>query len=297
MNLLSWDVGTVHLTYCILSMNASQEIKVLQANMIDLFDNQIIMCAGRLKNRDACTHKARHIMTLNDTIIGFCNTHLSQSQNYEFQNPFVPCKHTHTCHQSSCVSPAKWKYNALYWCTKHKSAKLQSMKRAMKCRAYNPDKRKKLSTHQLKCNLIDTLDRLREVWSMYHIQAVAIENQPVYKNPTMKAISDMIYDYFLIRALKDKTPGWHEIKTVQFVSACSKLAKYYGFHDHMNLENMNEAQIYKLTKRKSIEVSKQLIDADAWMIYYAPHKKQDDLCDAYLQGRYILEKRLNSTIS
>ena len=47
---------------------------------------------------------------------------------------------------------------------------------------------------------------------------------------------------------------------------------------------------YKLTKALGIKYTKQLLkNSPEWLEHLAKYKKQDDLCDAYLQGRYYLE--------
>lgn len=93
---------------------------------------------------------------------------------------------------------------------------------------------------------------------------VLIENQPVYKNPTMKTVQIVIYTYFQMLAVHDVLAS-----TIVFCSASQK-NKYLKKHGYAVTD-------YKSAKKSSIEyVAKVCAIPEGY-------KKKDDLSDALLQ--------------
>ena len=97
-------------------------------------------------------------------------------------------------------------------------------------------------------------------------------------NTQMKSISHAIQAYFLARG-----------KEVEFVSPKSKLTVYKG----PPLENVSKAKDpYYLRKRMSIAHAVAMLkNQDDWLLYIKQLEKKDDVCDAYLQCCYALERK------
>ena len=148
---------------------------------------------------------------------------------------------------------------------------------------------KKFPTAILQLNLIKRLDNLMEHFSKLKIEEVIIENQPSIKNPKMKSIANTLFDYFMIRGYVDKIYNIN-IKQIKFICPSNKLKINKNNTIEIFKANKNSKEKYKLTKQLSIIYTKQLLKNDPIQLEYLDlYTKQDDLCDAYLQGRYYLE--------
>lgn len=113
--------------------------------------------------------------------------------------------------------------------------------------------------HETSKNIIMLLDEL-ELGDEY---TVLIENQPVYKNPTMKTIQIVIYTYFQMLEV-------HGVSKIKIVfCAASQKNKFLKSKGYVVTD-------YKSAKKSSIEYVKSLVTLP-------DVKKKDDLCDAYLQ--------------
>jgi hypothetical protein len=116
---------------------------------------------------------------------------------------------------------------------------------------------------------------------------VLIENQPTFKNPTMKSVSDTIYTWFMIRGIVDAEINNSIIKDVKFISPSNKLREF-------NTETIDEAddnQKYKITKKLSIENTKTILASyglNESINRILSFDKKDDLADSFLQGWYVL---------
>ena len=73
-----------------------------------------------------------------------------------------------------------------------------------------------MTTNDLKLNLIKCLDARKDIL-LQNVDMVLIENQPTFKNPTMKSVSDTIYTWFMIRGIIDKDINNSIITDVKFI--------------------------------------------------------------------------------
>jgi hypothetical protein len=139
------------------------------------------------------------------------------------------------------------------------------------CNEIKINKTKTLTTNELNHKLIKKLDTIAE---LQNVDTVIIEQQPS-KNPTMKNLSFMIHSYFCIRSIDA-----NKKTKVMFVSPKNKLKNY------------TETKItdYKDRKKKSIEITKDLIKDTNMKDFFDNHFKKDDLADCYLQGLWFLTK-------
>ena len=118
------------------------------------------------------------------------------------------------------------------------------------------------------------------------VDVVIIENQPCLRNPRMKTVQNIIYMYFVMNGILSESS---KINDISLISARNKLSVYKGPKIECNLKNE-----YSRTKKLSIEYSKIILknDIDNCNVLNT-HKKKDDLCDAFLQGIYYLDKNKN----
>jgi hypothetical protein len=151
-----------------------------------------------------------------------------------------------------------------------------------------PIKNKKvrdMTADDLKFHLVKCLDERKS--DLLNVDMVLIENQPTFKNPTMKAISDTLYTWFMIRGIVDKDINQSTIQKIKFISPSNKLKQF----DQKTIENADESQKYKETKKLSIENTKTILlsyKLNQWIDVIMSHQKKDDLADSFLQGWYIL---------
>jgi len=92
MIIISWDVGVIHLAYCILECSCKGEevdIEILDWDEINLIEDERIKleCCGELKAKkgvspNPCGKNATYYLNLDNKNFGFCKTHLSQHNNY-----------------------------------------------------------------------------------------------------------------------------------------------------------------------------------------------------------------------
>jgi hypothetical protein len=191
-----------------------------------------------------------------------------------------------------CGKNAKYKdsNNNISYCNTHYKSEF-----AKKTKKYSLQDIKKINTTQydtseLQLRLVNKLNSLIPKFSRLNVDEVVIENQPAFKNPRMKAIASTLYDFFLIKGFVDQSEGL-SISTVRYMSPCNKL-KVNENNTIEVLKRTNKKQKYKMTKELSIKYTLQLLeDNQPYMIDYlwALYKKRDDMCDAYLQGRYYLQ--------
>jgi hypothetical protein len=262
-------------------------------------------------NKETCGKKAKYYMTRHtsgskesqdDKYLGFCKTHLKQSVDYwsEFdtRNLFGEINSGENCTfmqrtGNVCGRKAKYSYHHhdthSTYCTVHYKSELNKKIKEFGPQLISNTIVKKYPTTQLKLNLISSLDKLSTHFAMLGIEEVIIENQPSLKNPKMKSIANALFDYFLIRGTIDK---YHDldIDLVREMCPSNKLRINNDNTMEVFKKNPKAKSKYKLTKELGIQYTKQLLrDSPDMLEYLDMFKKQDDLCDAYLQGRYYLQ--------
>lgn len=309
MIIISWDVGVIHLAYCVLEYFPDSSVKILDWDEINLMEDEKISftCCGKIKvnkgeDPKICGKNATYYLVAGymGESYGFCKTHLSQHSQYWSKDNTTKlfsqitgkyCNHKKT-DGSECGKNAKYlfteHFTKIYYCTIHYKGALNK-----KIKEYSPQPIKnmivkKYPTSQLQLILVKKLDNLVKHFARLGIEEVIIENQPSMKNPKMKAIAGTLFDYFMIRGYIDKIHNL-DIQLVRFMCPSNKL-KVNNKNTIEVFKATNKKVKYKLTKALSIQYTKKLLADDPLeMEYLDLYKKQDDICDAYLQGRYYLE--------
>jgi len=291
MNIISWDVGIVHLAYCVLNYDIkTTEIKIIDWDNINLLEdeNTETLCCGNTK-KDKCCKKAYYKMCINENkIYGFCKVHSSQSENYCPKEAKVSINHICQYINSKnikCNKKSKYLYAKKHLCTKHYKMKLEDIK----LKVIKKKSSSSYPTAMLQLKLINKLDTLIDKFTQYNIKEVIIENQPSMKNPKMKSIANTLFDYFMIRGYVDNVYQ-SDIKLVKFICPSNKLKVNNDNTIEIFKANKQSGKKYKLTKDLSIEYTKKLLEGDQERLSFLnTFKKKDDLCDCYLQGCYYLK--------
>ena len=167
--------------------------------------------------------------------------------------------------------------NNIKYCNKH--YKILSVKEQKLVKLIKPPKKcSKYTLEELGTRLFNTLD---ENPLFINCENIIIENQPVLKNPTMKSIQIMLYSYFLI---KNKN-----INIIKLVNANNKLKVYKGQlpeDDKQLISSIKDK--YRRNKMTAILHTQLMINDNEKLDYFNSHKKKDDLADAYLMTKYLI---------
>jgi hypothetical protein len=279
---LSFDVGIINLAYCLFTKE-NNKWKIIDWAIINLTDREFTKCECGLKA--SFTHNNNY----------YCKVHSKKCEPLkEFEQLFKPDtskKCEHIVKEECCGRKSAFDFTGIGYCTTHAKAKYKTMQTLYKLKPFKNKAVGSLDFDETRLNLFKKLDEKKE---LLKANIVLIENQPSMKNPTMKSISAGLYDFYMIRGLLDKVPGCN-IKKVKFMSPSNKLklADDGETKKITILKGTNEAKAYKLTKSLSVKYTKELIEhLPNWLNFINQQKKQDDLCDAYLQGCYYYEKHL-----
>jgi hypothetical protein len=305
--IISWDVGVINLAFCIIMqrvINGEYIDKIMDWGIINLIEDERInlTCCGKMKNGNVCGKKASRVQSTPKKSYGFCKMHLSQATKYwsntKTRRLFKMIENSSDCvcdytmrSGSKCKSKAKFcDLHGKKYCTAHHKTTLNKLLKEYSPQIIRNTIVKKISTLQLQLTLINKLDQMINTFIMYDVTEVVIENQPANLNPKMKAIAGTLQNYFLLRGIKDHTKDFM-LDNVCFMNACNKLK----VNEKNTIENFRgnvDGKKYKITKALGVKYTKQLLKKDdddgMWAAYLATFKKQDDLCDCYLQAKYYL---------
>lgn len=290
--ILSFDAGIRNLAYCLLH-KYKEKIKEIEEDSFNINKWDIInlmedecKCDFIIRGGGKCNNVAKFciankdekkFMSNNDNIcFNACKSHADK---------FVPTiEEFKDCQDDCCM--CKWKAikgipNTEYrWCIKHSDKAIPKfLKRIHKKKVGKTSYRQSLQV--LANKLFSKLDEIKEFMD---VDEVLIENQPSLRNPTMKTIASMLYSYFVMRGITDKDKTNSKIKEVKFISPSQKL-KINKNTTNETLEGLDKKSkdTYNLTKELGIEYCKSLINEENKK-HLETYKKQDDLCDAFLQG-------------
>ena len=321
INILSWDVGIKHLGLCLIKKNTkTNKFTIDKWINIDLTNDKQLKCGESKKNKNICGASAKYYCETDNITKYYCKTHMGNANfdtdEFEKKNVSV-CTEEQKCkfiknNDEECGSNAKCIIDNLPYCTIHRKS---TIKKKIKDNSIKPIKKSScMSTDpQVLCNSLynklDELDFIKEVNEVY------IENQPAFKNPTMKTVSTMLFSYFAFISLKNKL----NIK-VKFVSPTFKITlnkdletftqEYIKEHIKTKKE-ICKCRICKLEEELKTNKTKLEEDYIKYKFSYDSVKelgiiytkkilkdnglldkfklleicdKKDDLCDAFLHG-------------
>lgn len=280
--ILSFDVGIKNLAYCIIEFK-NEDFTIKDWNIINLVDDRIKCCYE--KNNKKCESIAKHVFNIkeldNNEIdnkeLYYCKTHLKKAE-YKIVIPFEKIKCTKCKNYSEYII----ENTNFGWCEKHSKVEIEKFKR--RCVKNLSQSCTKQSLTKLGVSLCEKLDSIEEI---YNVDEILIENQPALKNPTMKTISSMLFYHFIIRGMKEKIGKFKD--NINFVSPSGKLKVNNIKSNEEIKKGKTEKQEYDIRKELGIKYTKAIISTND-LQYLNKFKKQDDLCDAFLQAIRIYYK-------
>lgn len=261
MRIIGYDVGIKNLAYCIVdlpddpSADLDKTFAIQDWNIINIIGSEEPCCVERCP------------LTGSYELLGADEK-----------------KHACILHHDECV--AAMKDAKTREAEAALDASLTTKKReAAIAAALKPIKSKKItgkvadvSADELRVSLVKCLDARA---ALLDADEVVIENQPTLKNPRMKAVSDTLYTWYIIRGQIDHD----RVKKISFVAPSSKLR---GVAKPLVEGAKTERDKYKQTKQLAITYSKQLLEASEtqrhWVTLLDRHDKKDDMCDAFLHA-------------
>jgi hypothetical protein len=309
--ILSFDVGIIHLAYCFFTKKEYKE-KDLSGNdksvyKWDILDWSIIDLTDRDELKCSVCGK---VATLQQTYGGlkyYCKTHAKQVNSkplpYEqFYNELDKKKIGGCCFpidDSICDKNCTMKdKNNNTFCGTHAKKLYQTMTNDMKMK---PLKKTTVSSMDFDDTRLKLINILESKNHLLGADVVVIENQPSFKNPRMKSISALLYDYYMIRGIIDKERTKSNIKRVKFMSPSNKikLASDGETQQIVKLKSTDktsdESKAYKLTKSLAVKYAQDLLKhLPDWLKHFNSYKKKDDLADAFLQGAYYFEMNVKA---
>lgn len=145
-----------------------------------------------------------------------------------------------------------------------------------------PDtKIKDLSISELKTLMIKKLDQIKD--QLLPCDLVIIENQPVLKNPTMKAVASCLFDFFLIRGKVDSDLISID---VMYTSPINKLKCGILPPEEIDALKKRYKSRYTVAKKLATRTCEVLVGPDHPTL--CKSKKKDDLADAFLLAYHHL---------
>ena len=275
--ILSWDVGIKNMAYCLMDYQNDQYI-IEDWGILNLYDDvptpREYTCQKLKKDGNKCEKKAKFI----ENGHYYCSIH---SKNGDSIN------NTFKCSSENCSKKVMFYHsdNKKLYCTKC-SKNINKLK-IVKLKGNK-------NIQQLSTILYNKLDKLP---NLLNVTEVLIENQPVFKNPTMKSIQMILYSYFVLRGIIDDKKNIN----MSLMSAKNKLKVYDGpkitKFDHIKSK-------YSRDKKLSIEYCNIFLekckDSKKWKEYFINYKKNrgkgiignDDLADTFLMNCYFIKNNI-----
>ena len=268
MKIISWNIGTNNLAYCIMDNK-----EILEWDKIDILEDIRVkkkLCEGTIKNGNICNKKASLYNIIDENRHYYCKMHGKKKENI---NPILDhelCygynKNNKKCQNKAIVYEDVDNIRK-YYCKRHQDQAVDQTKKYISINNISFFEKNQL--------LYGKLDKLNGILD---VDEVIIENQPVYKNPIMKSIQMLLYGYYLINI-----QNHGRINKIYIPNATQKMTVYNGPKIDCHIKDTHEKNKY-LAK----EYCKYFLKDNQKMLdYFLSYDKKDDLADTYLQGLYF----------
>jgi len=302
--ILSFDVGVIHLAYCLLTKKEFTNLDGTTKVNWDIIDWNNIDLTNRSEQKCDCGAGAKLYNIVNGNTKYYCKNHGKKTDVVikGFDECYNQCtdKNNKCCYQLNtdkkvCNKTAKYYQTnndeSNYLCNTHAKQKHKSESKAIQLKPFKVKNSATLNFDDVKYSLIMELEKRPNLLTADY---VVIENQPSFKNPRMKSIASTLYDYYLIRGIVDKNTTKSNIMQVKFMSPSNKLklANDGDTKELVKAKLTDDSKTYKLTKSLGIKYCLDLTShLETWQKHFNTHKKKDDLADAFLQGAYFFTNR------
>jgi len=268
--ILAWDVGIKNLAYCKLQVDYNEDT-------MTILDWNIISLTGEKIKCSRCIKLATYQYTNHENnTIYFCATHvdkfsldLTKDENHICQK--LNTKKVRSCTKNTHMIIPNTGYG---WCKDHYDAEFTKYEKKYKIKKFKQESCMKAKPHELVLSLYEKLDFLSDTL-LFDVDEIVIENQPSLKNPTMKAVSTILFTYFVDRGIYQKLNDNDDpVKDVKFVAPSGKL----------KVDDIDQSKLtYKDTKKIAIYYTRSVINKRN-LKFFNEHKKKDDLADAFLHA-------------
>lgn len=260
MLVLSFDVGIINLSYCLLEYS-NDEYKIIDWNIININTIDSSKCK--------CGSIGSYINNTSKEC--YCKKHIDYTNYINNQLNNIKCNNNCT----SCIKKSKYNIENNYYCLNH--AKEYIVKHN-----FTEIKNKKKDFNDIIYILICELNKRQ---NLLNATDVIIENQPAIKNPKMKSIASCLYNFYLIKGILDKNINNSNIEKIKFYSPSNRF-KIFSQED-INILNASKktSKYYKTIKQLAIKYCNNIIQNDSkWLEFFNTHTKKDDLADSLLQA-------------
>ena len=292
MKLLSIDVGIKNLAYCLFDTT----INVKKDNI--LLWGVINLCGAEPNCGENCKKKAKFAMQMKY----LCPTHAKKSA-YILPTNNLSLKKIKTMKLVDLHKVVKeYKIPLALEATKKEDI-LKTVQGFMEKQMLQP-------VSQTSANALDLIQlgiAMRKAFDeefkdhLATIDCIIIENQISPIANRMKSLQGMLAQYFIM----------HDKTQIVFVSAANKLKGYAGASEavaHVEAVSQSASEAvaseaasvdsadtssYAARKKEGIRITLELLTANYsadWLAYFKTHKKKDDLADAFLQGKWYINK-------
>lgn len=295
MSILSFDVGVIHLSYCLLTKKEFTKPDGTKYNDWEIIDWNNINLSTIDEEKCHCGAKAKKSNTVNNETKYYCNRHVKNVECIKnFEELFLSTENN-ICDfkNKKCKVKASLTHSSSNYCMTHAKQLYKSMCNTSKMKTYKMKSSTSLNFDDVKYNLMMELEKRK---NLLLADYVVIENQPSFKNPRMKSIASTIYDYYLIRGVIDRDITKSNIKFVKFMSPSNKLKlANEGDTKELVLAKKEDGNAYKLTKSLGIKYCSELINhLPEKLTFFNSFKKKDDLADSFLQGAYFYTRNIKN---
>jgi hypothetical protein len=296
--ILSFDVGVIHLSYCLLTKKEFTKPDGTKYNDWSIIDWNNINLSTIDEEKCSCGAKAKKMNTDNSEIKYYCNKHAKKLEPIKKFEELFTTSESNVCNYEfkndrKCKVKSSMTYCTTTYCATHSKQMYKTLCNTTKLKPYKMKSSTTLNFDDVKYNLMMELEKRKNLLSADY---VVIENQPSFKNPRMKSIASTIYDYYLMRGVIDREITKSNIKYVKFMSPSNKLKiASEGDTKELVLAKKEDGNAYKLTKALGIKYCTELINhLPDKIIFFNSFKKKDDLADSFLQGAYFYTRNIKN---
>lgn len=285
--IISFDIGTKNLAYCICKYNTNKQD--ISNNHIEIIDWDIInICESDNKtcNIDNCKSKVLY----EKENIYYCNKHAKKNNKYSILPKELKKINKKKLDELKSITQ-KYMLDLSNNC-KLKKDYINIIECFINSKYFNTvqtNNAKNISLINLGINMKNKLDVLlkKENYNI-SIDTVLIENQISPIASKMKTVQGMLSQYFIMNNIYD----------IQFISSSNKLK---GFDDKKktddkqdvsNKSDISNKKEYRSRKKLGIQIVESLLQKDniKWIDFFNNNKKKDDLSDSFLQALWFCKK-------
>jgi len=276
MKYLSWDVGVKNMAYALLEKKEDTCV-LLRTGIINLVDKRQT-CCFKLRTGRQCGKIARYkILDGKNEEICCCKIHSAKIKVDIVKSDTFPCVKCSGKSKINILNKKEWS-----WCDKHEnlSKKVLTLYKPKKIVGQN------CSQQPIQELITELITKLDENPDFLQVAGVWIENQPALINPAIKTIASALYTYFVVRGVVDKKEN--KIEFVKFASPLNKLKVAKTTTKNALDKAKSDREYYSIEKGLGTIYVRTLITKEELKlidkIKETNNGKDDDVCDAYLQG-------------